>query len=479
MADETILGVVVIVYLTALIALGWVVSKRVRLASDFLVAGRKLGLPLTTATLAAVQLGAGVILGGSAMAAEFGLWPGVWYGLGCGGGLILAGLLVAGKMRKQGGYVPLDFFGSRFGERKWVRVWGWASNIPSLLGIFVAQLMAAGSILTIFGFGYTEGIIIVAGAIMLYSAFGGMWGVVSVDFVQLGTILVGIPLVAVVALVQLSDLGHPGGTLGALSKAIVTPFIPSGLGSRAVFLILPFLLSISVSYDAFMRYQSAKSVAVAKWGCVLAGLIVIALSLCVGFIGAVGAALYPEVGYQEVLPHAIGTLLHPVAAGVVVSALLAAVMSSSNCLLISLSGCFTRDLYNKVFNPAVSLDELKHTKALSRAVIVLSAVAGVVIASRATGILDTIIIFNYPYMGSMLVPLLGGVLYPKATAKGAIAALFVGGAIGVVSFLAGVPGRIHGLFNVDLGLLLAYSASAIVFVGVSLRTQPEPGAVSQ
>jgi len=471
MPDDTILALVVIVYLSALVALGVYMSRRVALASDFLVAGRKLGLALTTATLAAVQLGAGIILGGAAMAAEFGVWPGVWYGLGCGGGLILAGLLVASKMREHGGYVPLDFFGSRYGERKWVRVWGWLSNIPSLLGIFVAQLMAAGSIMTIFGFEYTHGIVIVAVAIMLYSAVGGMWGVVVVDFVQLGTLVLGIPLIAVVALWNLGDVAASGG-LGGLGEAFSTPFIPSGMGSRAIFLIVPFLLSISVSYDAFMRYQSAKSAAVAKWGCILAGLIVIALSLCVGVIGAVGRSLYPGVSDQEVLPHTIGALLHPVAAGLVVSALLAAVMSSSNCLLISLSGCFTRDLYNKVFNPGVGLDDLRYTKAISRAVIVVSAIAGILIASRAGGILDTIIIFNYPYMGSMLVPLLGGVLFARATAKGAIAAMFVGGTIGVVSFLAGIPGRMHGLFNVDLGLLVAYTASAVVFVAVSLYTSP-------
>jgi Na+/proline symporter len=150
------------------------------------------------------------------------------------------------------------------------------------------------------------------------------------------------------------------------------------MGTRAIFLILPFLLSISVSYDAFMRYQSARSAAVARWGCILAGIIVIALW----------------------------------------------------------------------------------------------AMAGILIASQAGGILDTIIIFNYPYMGSMLVPLLGGVLFPRATAKGAVAAIFVGGTIGVVSFLAGVPGRMEGLFNVDLGLLLAYSVSAVVFVVVSLYTHP-------
>jgi SSS family solute:Na+ symporter len=98
-------------------------------------------------------------------------------------------------------------------------------------------------------------------------------------------------------------------------------------------------------------------------------------------------------------------------------------------------------------------------------------VAGILIAFHAKGILYTIIIFNYPYMGSMLVPLLGGVLWDKATARGAIAAMLTGGAIGVISFVAGVPGPFQGLFNIDLGLFVAYAVSAVVFVTVSLMTQ--------
>jgi SSS family solute:Na+ symporter len=327
--------------------------------------------------------------------------------------------------------------------------------------------MAAGSILTIFGFDYSQGTVLVAVAIMLYSGFGGMWGVVTVDFVQLGTIVVGIPLVAAVALANMDGISSAG-------ELLLTPFVPSGLGTRAVFLIVPFLLSISVSYDAFMRYQSSKSEVVAKWGCILAGIIVIALSLCVGIIGAAGHSLFPNVSPDSVLPHAIKSLLHPLAGGLVVAALLAAVMSSSNCLLISLSGCFTRDLYNKVFFPGKELNELKHIKTIARAVIATATMAGILIASRGGGILDTIIIWNYPYMGSMLVPLLGGVLFPRATAKGAIAAIFVGGAIGVCAFVVGVPGRMHGLFNVDLGLLAAYATSAAVFVTVSMLTSRPP-----
>jgi SSS family solute:Na+ symporter len=118
-------AIVVGIYLLLMVVIGIALSGRVKTASDFLVAGRKLDLGLTAATFAALQRGAGVILGGSELAAESGLWPGVWYGLGCGGGLILAGLLVASRLRSRGAYVPLDFFAERYREIKWVRLWAW------------------------------------------------------------------------------------------------------------------------------------------------------------------------------------------------------------------------------------------------------------------------------------------------------------------------------------------------------------------
>lgn len=457
---------VVFLYFVATIAIGLYLSKRVKKASDFLVAGRQLGLPLTTATLAAIQLGAGVILGGSELGAGSGVWSGMWYGIGCGGGLILAGFLVAAKLRRQEGYVPLDFFGVRYGERKWVRVWGWLSNIPSLLGIFVAQIMAAGSIFSVFGFSYSRGVILSGIAIMLYSVLGGMWGVAVTNFVQLGIIVLGIPLVAIVALDKLGDVSTV--SIGSIFEA---PFVPAGMFTQAVFIIIPFLLSISVSYDAYMRYQSAKSASVAKWGCILGGIIVIVISFCVGLIGSVGRILHPVAENAAVLPKVVETTLPPVLAGLVVSALLAAAMSTGNCLLVSIAGSFSRDLYNKVFHPEKKLDDLKHSKTISRVVVVGALVAGILIAFHAKGILYTIIIFNYPYMGSMLVPLLGGVLWNRATARGAVAAMLTGGAIGVISFVVGMPGPFQGLFNVDLGLFVAYAVSAVVFVVVSLMTQ--------
>jgi len=458
------IAVVVIFYLFLSLLVGASLSRRIKKASDFLVAGRKLGLPLTTATLSAVQIGAGVILGGSEMGAASGIWPGFWYGLGCGGGLILAGLVVAARLRGHGGIVPLDFFADRYGERRWIRIWGWLSNIPSLLGILVAQLIAAGAVLSVFGLKFQVGIMLVGVVLLFYSVMGGMWGVVVVDFIQISIIVLSIPLVALISVLRLPSFA-------AFRSVLATPFIPAGMFSKAVFLVVPFLLSISVSYDAFMRYQSARSARIAKWGCILSGLIVIFISFCTALIGATGKVLFPGVETGSVLPHMAAAALPTILAGIVVAALLAAVMSSGNCLLISLSGCFSRDFYNMVLNPRAKLDDLKYGKIISRLTVVISLTAAVLLSFKAKGILNTIIIFNYPYMGSMLIPLLGGALWRGATRQGAFAAVVVGGMIGLVFFGLGLPGPSGQKVSVDLGLFIAYLASLAVFVSVSGLTR--------
>ncbi|MFA5910789.1 MAG: sodium:solute symporter family protein [Vicinamibacterales bacterium] len=456
---------VVVAYLLGTFILGAALSTKIKRASDYLVAGRNLGLALTTASLAAVQIGAGVVLGGAETGAASGVWPGTWYGLGCGAGLILAGLFAAKRLRTIGGIVPIDFFAARYGENRGVRMWAWVSNIPSLLGIFAAQMMAAGSVLSGLGISYTTAVLAIGAIILLSNVMSGMWGVVAADFFQVAIIVVGIPLTAAAA----ASVVDPGTT----AQVLATPFVPTGMGTRAVFLITPFLFSISVSYDAFIRYQSARTATIATWGCIIAGVMVIVISFFAAMIGAVGKLAFPAVANGDVLTHVVTATLPPVLAGVVVSALLAAAMSTANALLISLAGCFSRDFYNMVLNPSAELDDLPNATLYARIAVAVSLVLGVLVALQARGILDTIIIFNYPYMGSMLVPLLGGLLWARATRQGAYAAMAVGGAIGIAAFAAGVPGPFHGLFNIDLALLIAFAVSAVVFVAVSLAPRAE------
>jgi SSS family solute:Na+ symporter len=70
-------------------------------------------------------------------------------------------------------------------------------------------------------------------------------------------------------------------------------------------------------------------------------------------------------------------------------------------------------------------------------------------------------------MGSLLIPLLAGVLWKGTTKKGSVAAMITGGIIGVGAFLAGIPGPLNGFVKPDLGLLLAYTISLVVLIIVS------------
>ncbi len=289
MGENTVIVTICVVYFLVMIGTGIYASRKNKKASDFLVAGRRLNTPMTAITLAAVQIGVGIVLSSATNGYNDGVWPGIYYSIGCGGGLILAGLLTARKLRQEEGYVPLDFFAKRYGDSKGIRFWAWISNVPSLLGIFIAQLLACGGILSGFGIPFEAGVVITAVVILIYCTVGGMWGVVLTDVIQTGIIIIGIPILAVATLIQYT---HAGGSIGAI---YATPFIPHGMGTKFIYLVLPFFLSISVSYDAYARIQSAKDAKTATRGCIGGGVIVIIIGLLCSTVGAASTMLFPGV----------------------------------------------------------------------------------------------------------------------------------------------------------------------------------------
>ncbi len=460
---------VCIIYFVMMVLIGVIAARRNRATSDYLVAGRKLNVTMTAITLAAVQIGVGIVLSSATNGYNDGVWPGMYYAFGCGGGLIIAGLVTTKKLREQEGYVPLDYFAQRYGESRGIRLWAWISNVPSLLGIFIAQLLAAGGILSGFGLSFRTGVVLTAVVILIYCTIGGMWGVVLTDVVQTAIIAVGVPILAVAILIKYAGAG---GDIGAIFS---TPFIPQGMGTRFVYLVLPFFLSISVSYDAYSRIQSAKNVRTARLGCIIGGILVIVIGALCSMIGVAARTLFPGVT-DGIFTIATTGVLPPVLAGLVIAAILAAAMSSANCVILSMGASFARDFYNKFLHPEVeNLDELPKSKLISQATVLLGSLVGIFFAFHMTDILDAMIIFNYPYMGSLLIPLLGGLLWKGATRKGAFAAAISGGIVGVVSFLFGIPGPLYGKMNTDLSLLIAYIVSAVFLVVFSLCDRKKQG----
>ena len=176
MGDNTVVVSVCIIYFAVMVGIGMIAARKNKETSDYLVAGRKLNVTMTAITLAAVQIGVGIVLSSATNGYNEGVWPGMYYAFGCGGGLIIAGLVTTKKLREEEGYVPLDYFAQRYGDSKGIRLWAWISNVPSLLGIFIAQLLASGGILAGFGIPFKTGVIITAVVILIYCTVGGMTG---------------------------------------------------------------------------------------------------------------------------------------------------------------------------------------------------------------------------------------------------------------------------------------------------------------
>ena len=203
------------------------------------------------------------------------------------------------------------------------------SNVPSLMGIFIAQLLACGSILSGFGISFYTGVIVCAAVILIYSTLGGMWGVAIADTIHTSIIIISIPIITIASTLLLHTKGI------ALSSVYATPFIPSGTFVKFIYLVVPFLIAISVSYDAYMRYQASKDARTAKWGCIIAGMIVIVIGILTSSVGAIGHLVYPDVK-EGIFSFMVIQSLNPIVAGVVIASILGACMSSASGVI----GCY-------------------------------------------------------------------------------------------------------------------------------------------
>ena len=112
--------------------------------------------------------------------------------------------------------------------------------------------------------------------------------------------------------------------------------------TKFIYMISPMLVSIAVSYDAFLRYQSSKDWQTAKWGCVWGGIITIVIGTLASTVGAAGRILFPNVGSDGIFAYTVGEILGPVMGAIVITAVLAAAMSSGNLSLIHISSCRPR-----------------------------------------------------------------------------------------------------------------------------------------
>ena len=187
----TMLVAGIIIYMLAMLFIGWFSSRKVAGMSDFLVAGRRLPLWMATATLLATWFGAGSSMGVAATVYADGISGVIADPFGASLSLILAGMFIVGMLRKKGCMTVTDIIERRFGKAAGIYASLWM--IPVYVGWLGAQLLGLGTILNLLtGISVIKGTLIGAAVVLLYTCAGGMWAVTLTDVVQVGIMILGL-----------------------------------------------------------------------------------------------------------------------------------------------------------------------------------------------------------------------------------------------------------------------------------------------
>lgn len=453
---------VLIVYVIFVLAIGIWAGRYNKSMTDFLLAGRRLGLLLATFTLTATYFGGGYFLGLSSYAYDHG-WVALWQAIGGGLGFILVAF-VAFKMRDLAFYTVPDYLEHRYGG-KTIRVLSALLSLIALVGILGAQVLATRAVLAMVGVESNIGLILAALIFVGYTVVGGLWAVTLTDFVQVSIAALGAVIAAVVAVSRAG--GYQSLVATVTAQGVGEGFFTWSGGdiSLVMWLTLPMMMYTLIGQDVYQRLFATKDGKTARTAGILSGLAIVVICIFTVLIGLAAKAIFPDLAdSSQAATTVISSFFHPVMAGIILAAVMAAIMSTADSILTAGTSHIIRDFYMEVFGVKEEGNE-KRLLALSRLWTLILGVGSIFFALAIPSIIDILNYSYFLYTGGVFVPVVGGILWKRATRQGAVAGLLVGAAMAVIGLITklnvwGIPVEIYS------GIV-----SAVVFIIVSLATR--------
>ncbi|MEV7015618.1 sodium:solute symporter [Streptomyces sp. NPDC093991] len=459
---------VIVLYLAGMLAMGWWGMRRAKSKSEFLVAGRRLGPAMYSGTMAAIVLGGASTIGGVGLGYQYGL-SGAWMVFTIGLGILALSVFFSARIARLKVYTVSEMLDLRYGGRAGVisGVVMWAYTLM----LAVTSTIAYATIFDVlFDIDRTLAIVLGGSIVVAYSTLGGMWSITLTDMVQFVVKTIGVLLLLLpVAVVK-------AGGFGEMKAQLPTEYFdPLGIGGETVFTyVLIYTFGMLIGQDIWQRVFTARSDRTARWGGTVAGTYCLAYAVAGAVIGTAAKVLYPKLANAD---DAFATIVKdelPMGVrGLVLAAALAAVMSTSSGALIACATVANNDIWARLRGVArpggEQHDEADEVKG-NRAFILLMGLAVIAAAIALNDVVQALTVAYNLLVGGLLVPILGGLLWKRGTARGALASVAVGG-LAVIGLMAA-----YGVLAnepVYYGLL----ASLAAYVLVSLATRPTDAAV--
>jgi SSS family transporter len=464
--DSPVLLIVSIVYLFIVFGVSIWGYLRTETEEDFLAAGRSIGPWVGGAVLAATQISAGTYVGTLGRHYLTGVsWTWIWFGVWTG--WWISAMFVAPKLRRFGALTVADYVGKRFASEG-ARTLAAALIIVTYTILLTAQFQAIGEIASaIFGIAPLTAMIALMASTGFYTALGGVRSSSYIEFVQ--TLIMVLALVFAVPVV----LSHVGGmaALGAYVASIEPRMTGWWFSWRDLVAFgLAFGLSIAAAPYEMTRYYSMRDVKTVRYaiGIAVGAQVLIGVSVMILGIGMRG--LFPYLSSADQASSIMAsTVMSPLLGSLFLIAMLSAIMSTVNSILLVTGGAFAHDLYKRLINPAASQQRLIW---INRASIVVLGLVPFWFATQKIVDVQAIVIEQAKFIASFFfVPVVLGLNWRRGTKEGAIWSMVAGFAGCLIwTFTLQRSFAAHGIDSVEVGVAL----SAVTFVVVSRMTRPTP-----
>ncbi len=479
---------VVLAYPLILIGVSLWRSRGVKSHDDFMVAGRSVPVYMLVGTLVCTWIGSGSLFGGAGLAFRSGLSE-LWFSFGAWVGLIVA-YFIAGRVRKIAQYTVPDLLEQRYNAA--ARLLGTLAIVLAYVTIAAYQFRGGGWILTIVTDGAispTQGMLITAAAIVVFTALAGMVSIVTVDVFN------GIIITLAVVLTlpyMVFQLGGVGNVVAALPSEHLTPLGGHNL-LWVVGVSLPTFLLLLGESGMYQKFFSAKDENAARKAVIGMVIGVVVIETTLALVAIVGRAAFPDLMEQTsivgraasetVIMHVARHGLPVVLGAVLLAAAVAIVLSTGNTFLLVPSTNVSRDVYQRFVNPNATEKQMLN---LQRTFIVLFGALGLLLLTQFDTVL-AMALYAYSLVGASLTPvLLAAFLWKRVTPQGGVAC--IAGGMGTIVGI-GILGRIESIRHIfvrsfggtdfdfassDYIVIPGVIVSITLLIVVSLLTKPSP-----
>lgn len=463
-----------VLYIGFMMAIGVYYYRRTRNMSDYFLGNRKLGAWVTSLSAEASDMSGWMLMGVPGYAYLAGLNAG-WIAIGIAIGTWANWHFVAARLRK---YTELannsltlpEFLQNRFHDKS-----GLLRIVPAIfiLIFFViytsSGFVSAGRLFeTVFGIPYEYAIFIGAGSVVFYTLVGGFLAVSRTDFIQGVMMFFAILVVPICAAMQCGGFESTVTAIQHVQSTMLEPLTkPDGSTMNAIELIS--LLAWGIGYFGqphilvrFMATRSIKVIPNARRVATLWMSFCLSGAVAVGFFGAAFFAEHRDVAslveqnHERVFIVLSGLLFNPWIAGILMSAILAAVMSTLSCQLLVCSSTLTEDFYRTFIRRNASQRELVW---FGRSMVLLVSVVAVWLARDPNSLVLSLVSYAWAGFGAAFGPvIIMSLWWRRMTRNGALAGMITG----AVTVLVWNHYAWLGLYEILPGFVFALIAIVVV-----------------